>query len=476
MSHLPATIQENIDKLPDGIRELFNAIVDFYEGQLAVRDIKIAALEGRIKELEAQINKNSGNSGKPPSSDGLRKKPVNLREVSGKKPGAQKDHPGKTLKIVEQADQEIEVRLSGRCTCGACLSKTEHLRWLRRQVHDVEIRRTVTDYLVEEGVCTCGQIWEAACAYQAPVQYGTGIRSLLVYFREEQHLSFDRLQEVFSDVFDINIADGTTTAALQLCHQRIEPIEKRIKCAIEHSPIQHNDESGFRVDGATQWLHVAATHLLTYYFVHHKRGREALEAFGTLVHYKGTSIHDRYATYSTFTECKHGLCNEHLLRDLKNLYENWHLPWAKRMSTLLIQAKQLKEAHAGHPPQSETILLHNRFDYELQLAQRHALLLKEADPARKMSLKLIKVFKERKDQILLFLTDPLVPFTNNQAERDIRMVKLRQKISGGFRTQQGAQIMCRIRGFISTCRKQNINVLTAIQSVFLNQPVELKYA
>lgn len=475
MNLLPEEIKTNIDQLPDGIRELFHTIVDFYEGQLAIRDSKILALEGRVKALEVQTNKNSENSGKPPSSDGLKKKPVNLREVSGKKPGAQKDHPGHTLKIVEQVENQIEVPLSGVCICGACLSKAAHLRWLRRQVHDVEIRRTVTDYMVEEGVCSCGQVWAAACEYQAPVQYGSGIRSLLVYFREEQHLSFDRLQEVFSDVFITNIADGTTMAALQICHERLQCVEQQIKSGIEQSPVQHNDESGFRVEGTTQWLHVAATVLLTYYFVHKKRGRKAIEALGTLVGYKGKSIHDRYATYNTFTECGHGLCNEHLLRDLKNLHENWHIPWAKRMSTLLIEAKQLKEANGDLPPQSETILMQNRFDYELQLAQRDALLLKKTDPARKMSLKLIKVFKERKIQILLFLTDPLVPFTNNQAERDIRMVKLRQKISGGFRTQHGAQTMCRIRGFISTCRKQNINVLTAIQSVFLNQPVVLKY-
>jgi transposase len=475
MSHLPEEIQQSIEQLPEGIRQLFTFIVDFYDKELAKRDARIEYLEGRIKELESQINKHSGNSSKPPSSDGPKKAPVNLRDSTGKPVGGQKDHPGKTLKIIEVADHTVEVPLKGTCSCGKCLSQAAHLAWKRRQVQDIKISFEVTDYMVEIGVCSCGQEWEAACRYGAPVQYGDFMRALLVYFREQQHLSFDRVQEVFEDIFKVSVADGTIQAALSNCHEVLAPVEAQIKSGIEQGALQNNDESGFRVEGSGHWLHVACTELLTYYFVHKKRGRKAIDELGTLLGFKGRSIHDRYATYKTYQDTIHGLCCQHLLRDLKCLQLNWNLLWAKRMSGLLIEAKNLKETHNNHPPQTQIDQLHLRFDAELKLAEEETVLLKLTDPARKKSLHFIKVFKNQKEQILLFLTDALVPFTNNLAERDIRMIKLRQKISGGFRTMEGAQIMCRIRGYISTCRKQNFNVLEAIQAVVSGKPISLKF-
>jgi transposase len=275
MIQLPIELRNRIDQLPDGIRDLFSAIVDFCEGQLAIRDKKIEVLESRIKELESQVKKDSRTSNKPPSSDGFKKPPASLRERSGKKQGAQKDHPGHTLKIEERADDVIEIRLSGQCNCGQSLSEAAHVEWLKRQVHDIEIRRIVTDHMVEVGKCSCGQTWEAPCAYQSPVQYGVGIRSLLVYFREQQYLSFDRLQETFRDVFKMGIADGTTSRALQNCYDLLEGHEQKAKKGIEQSPVQHNDESGFRVDGSSNWLNVASTSNLTCYFEHQNRGRQA---------------------------------------------------------------------------------------------------------------------------------------------------------------------------------------------------------
>jgi len=196
-------------------------------------------------------------------------------------------------------------------------------------------------------------------------------------------------------------------------------------------------------------LHVASTRQLTYFFPHTKRGRKALDEFGTLENYTGISIHDRYGTYFTFNKCQHGLCCEHLLRDLKALQMQWHLPWAKRLSEMLMEAKRIKEAHRNHPPQTEIKRLLVLYDKEVEAAEKLTSQMSLKKQARQKGLTMIKKLKKHKDNIMLFLSEPLVPFTNNQAERDIRMVKLRQKISGGFRTMHGAEVMCRIRGYTS---------------------------
>jgi hypothetical protein len=468
MSHLPENIKHPIEQLPDGIRELFIIIVDFYESELTKRDAQIEFLEGRVKELEAQKNNDIGNSSKPPSSVELKKAPVvvNLWEPIGKQVEGQLDHPGTTLKRIEVVDHVVDVKLSDTCSRGRCLRQANHLRYKKRQVQDKKISLVVTGYLFEMEVCSCGQGWEAACEHGAPVRYGDLIRSMLVCFREQQHFSFDLVKETFYDIFKVDVEDGTINRALTTCFDILEPVEQQIKSGIEQGALQNNDESGFRVEGSGHWLHVAYTEWLTYYFVHKKRGRKVIDELETLLGFKGRSIHGRYATYKTYQEIIHGLCCQYLLRDLKYLHLNWPLPWTGRMSALLIEAKKLKETSKGLPPQAQIDLLQNRFDFELQLAKQHADLQKLTDSARKKILHFIKVFKEQEEQILLFLNEPLVLFTNNLAERDIRMIKLRQKISGGFRTMKGAHTMCRIRGYISTYRNQNINVLEAIQAVF----------
>lgn len=467
MKEIKAHIDEQLDKLPADMRQLFDAIIDYYESMLLQRD-------ERIKELEARLNKDSQTSSKPPSSDGLKKRTVSLRKPGENKAGAQIGHKGATLKMVDNPTEIIPYTVQGECTCGKCLDHAKHRRIERRQVVSLEIVRKVIEHQVEIVECGCGATWEADCPYAAPVQYDESVKSMLVYLREQQHLSFDRVQQTCTDLFGFTPADGTIASAIEACTEALRPVEANIKSGIEQSPVQHNDESGLRAEGSNHWVHVAATGSLTYYFVHKKRGRNALDELGTLNGYEGVSIHDRYATYFTLL-CQHGLCNQHLLRDLKHLSENLGLDWAAGMAVLLLQAHEIKQDWKGEVPPDTLEEIRCAYDEELAGAQLQADDLPKGSQQAKSSNKLIGVFRKRKAEILLFLTRPDVPFTNNQAEQDIRMVKLRQKISGGFRTIQGARNMCRIRGFISTCRKQGLNILLALSDVMSGKPIDLAY-
>lgn len=466
MNETKAHIIQQLETLPSDTREVFNAIIDYYEAQLALRDDKIT-------ELQARLNKDSHTSGKPPSSDGLKKRTVSLRKPGENKAGAQDNHPGHTLKMVENPDVVVRHAIQGDCTCGKCLSGAR-LRVERRQVVDIKIVRVVTEHRVEIADCECGEQWEADCPYSAPVQYGEGVQAALVYLREQQHLSFDRVQQTCTDLFGFTPGDGTTSSAIERCVELLGPTEASIKNGIEQGPVQNNDESGLRVEGSNHWVHVASTPSLTYLFVHKKRGRKAIEELGTLNGYQGISIHDRYASYFVFL-CLHGLCNQHLLRDLKHLSENLGLAWAADMAQLLLQANEIKQDWKGLVPPKIIEEIRTAYDEELVRAQLQIKAWPADSQQAKESTKLIMVFKERKDQVLLFLSRPEVPFTNNQAEQDIRMVKLRQKISGGFRTLGGARNMCSIRGFISTCRKQGLNIFQALSDTLSKKPVALSF-
>lgn len=459
-------IIQHLDTLPDNTRQVFNAVIDYYEAQLTQRDNKIT-------ELEARLNKDSHTSSKPPSSDGLKKRNTSLRKSGENKAGAQEGHPGNTLKMVETPDIIVEHNLQGTCSCGKCLGGAKR-RTERRQVVNIRFVREVTEHQVEIAECECGEQWEADCPYSAPVQYGESVHAALVYLREQQHLSFDRIQQTCTDLFGFTPGDGTTASAIEKCTALLGPVEANIKSGIERGPLQHNDESGLRVEGSNHWVHVASTPSLTYYFVHKKRGRKALDELGTLTGYEGVSIHDRYATYFTLL-CVHGLCNQHLLRDLKHLSDNLGQDWAAGMAVLLLQANEIKQDWRGEVPSDILGEIRSAYDEELKEAQLQADALPKDSQQAKASKKLIRVFKERKEEVLLFLTRPEVPFTNNLAEQDIRMVKLRQKISGGFRTLQGARNMCTVRGFISTCRKQGLNIFQALSDIMSGKPVDLAY-
>jgi transposase len=445
----------------------------------------IAQLESRLNavlqenhDLKARVKLNSTNSHQPPSSDGLRKRtvPKNNREKTGRPPGAQTGHPGTTLAFREAPDTIIEHKVEHPCRCGHDLRAEKVKKYLRRQVYDLPaLRIHVTEHRIEVKECPhCHQLHEAACEVSAAVQYGDHLKAFSVYLTQYQLLPFERTQEFYADLFGFPLSDGVLQDSNATCYEGLAEIEHGIKEHITCSEVIHNDETGIRCDQKTQWIHTNSTPEQTLYTIHPKRGREALDAINILPTYTGVSVHDRYASYDGYP-CQHALCNAHLLRDLQRVSEDDQKDWAIHMKDLLLDAKALSE-QVVQPPTARYEIF-SQYDAIVQTgllaepppAASTAPVAKRGKQAKSKSQLLLEVFQSRKEHILRFLVDPHVPFDNNQAERDLRMIKLKQKISGCFRTKKGAEIFCRIRSFISTVKKQHLPVFHSIVLVLQGQ-------
>jgi transposase len=315
-------------------------------------------------------------------------------------------------------------------------------------------------------------------AVTQPVQYGPGVKALAVYLQEYQHLPFERTQELFRDVFNLPLSEGTLASARQTCATRLEPVETAIKQALAQAPVAHFDETGLRIDGQTHWLHVAGTPALTYYAVHPKRGRIAMKAIGVLPAFRGTAVHDALGAYFHY-DCRHGLCNAHLLRDLTAVSESTRQRWPQRLTALLLKIKATVARARGAGQAQLSARRRNDFHQHYQHLIQQGLRShpppkrtgQRGRPAQGPIRSIVLRLKKHPSAVLAFMHDFRVPFDNNLAERDLRMAKIRQKIAGGFRSWRGAEIFCRIRGYISTMRKQGHNVLAALTSVFAGLPL-----
>jgi transposase len=438
----------------------------------------------RLEELEHRLAKDSHNSHKPPSSDGLSrgKKPRSLRGKSGKRSGAQPGHPGQTLRPVEEPD-ERQLHAPSACThCGVLLEAVEPCARERRQVFDLPpLSLFVTEHEAQTKRCPACQ-HSTSGVFPAhvtqPVQYGPGVLALSAYLQTYQLLPFARTQELLQDLFGTAPSQGTLARALSVASERLEPVEAQIRDAIHQAPVVHFDETGIRAEAKLVWLHVASTERLSFYAAHPKRGREAHEALGVLPARAGVSVHDAYASYLC-EPGSHALCNAHLLRDLIALEETTHQSWTTALIQLLLemkseveQARALGQAALDPVPR---VQLRSRYDVLLSEGRREnpPLPQKRRRGRRKQTpaQNLLDRLEKHAEAVLAFLYDFDVPFDNNLAERDLRMAKVQQKISGGFRSAEGAAIFCRIRGYISTLRKQDLHVLSALQSVFLGSPL-----
>jgi len=444
----------------------------------------IAGLTARIQELEDQLAKNSGNSGKPPSSDGLKKKPApkSLRAKGKRKTGGQPGHKGHTLEMVHEPDH-IEIHRLANCPhCDHNLDEVRALAIDRRQVFDVPpVHMAVTEHQAPVVCCpNCQQHVQAPfpATVKHPVQYGGRIKAQAVYLNSYQLLPIARICDLFEDVYRHRPSDAFVVSATQALHNQLTPALTAIREQIIQADVVHADESGLRVEGKLNWLHVLSTEHLTHYAVHPKRGQIAMRDIGLLANCQGRAIHDALASYFQFDNCPHALCNAHHLRELRFVTEQYHQPWASDMAQLLLDIK----TEIAQTTETMTLLPDRLADYEA----RFDTLLQvgfDANPPptapspRKRGRKkqsppknLLDRLHKYKAETLAFMYDFRVPFDNNLAERDLRMIKVKQKVSGTFRTRLGAEMFCDIRSYISTVRKQSLNVLQALSDALLAQP------
>ena len=425
----------------------------------------ILKLQHKIESLESGIVVNSQNSHRPPSSDGLTKKP-SIERPKGGKVGGQKGHSGKNLKMVTHPDR-IEQHFPLTCeACGLSLSATEMVMYERRQVFELPVPRLiVTENQAFSCRCGCGKrnLGQFPIGVTAPVQYGHQAKTFASLLNQQYLLPFKKVSLLFEDLFNQPINVSTVTNSNKALYDELEVPEQAIKTAIEKSQVAHFDETGVHINSRLNWLHVACTDKLTYYFVHAKRGTPALmDTPSVLRNFKGRAIHDCWSSYFKLTDCLHGLCNAHLLRELQAATErgfDWALTLKNQFKELL-QLKNKNQLTKKHFKKAQKKIKQLLLENQNQLQT-----LSSLTKAQQKTLALVKRIRAHLKEFLAFAKHKNVPFTNNQAESDIRMVKLKAKISGGFRTPIGAQIFARIRGYISTLKKQNINVFQQLANV-----------
>ncbi len=448
------------------------AMVDMF---LALQE-RLVQLEARVKDLEAQLARNSSNSGKPPSSDGLSKpNPKSLRSPSGRKPGGQPGHPGQTLQRVKNPDHILIHELAVCPQCGGGLGREPALDYERHQVFDLPPQPLeATEHRCE--IKDCPHCGAQVCAEfppgaSAPVQYGPRFQGLMVYLSDQQFLPYDRLAQFCEDLFGQPLSAGTLVATKERIFQKLEPFAQAVATQVPQAPVVHLDESGLRVAGTLHWLHVASTAALTFYGVHPKRGAEAMDAFGIVGACRQWVVHDHWKAYFSYQQCLHALCNEHLLRELKFLWEEQQEVWAQQLSQLLVALHRRRQQQGEFSQRQFKRALKNYHAVVRRGRCRHPRRASgQGRCAQSKAANLLDRLEDFDCNILAFLWDERVPFTNNQAEQDIRMIKVRQKISGCFRTLKGAQIFCRIRSYLSTCRKQGHNLWEAIQKAVAGHP------
>lgn len=455
-------------KLPNSKSELQDIIHQLIQ-RISELETKNAALEEENKALQAKLNQNSQNSSKPPSSDGYKKVAAFPKTKGGKKEG-KKGHEGKTLLQVENPDFIKEHKVT-QCTCGRDLSDVASSLAETRQVFDLPLPRleVIAHQIFQTQCPDCGRIHKsnAPKGVNAPVQYGNGVKALVTLLSSGYKLPFKKIQLLFTDLFGYPINEATIDSANRTCFQNLEETEKTILQKITESKVAHADETGLRVAGKLNWLHALVTPLFTYLFVHAKRGKIAMESEKShLSSFFGWLVHDCWGSYFGFTQMRHAICNAHILREFQPLIDS-DCKWAQTFRKFLLTIY--------HKPFQE------RLKYKAIIEARYDTICRIADhiepaPRQKKSGKgrhkrtkgrnLLERLVKNKDAVLAFAFNPEVPFTNNQAERDVRPAKVKQKISGCFRTFSGAEIYARIESFVSTARKNQLNIFKELQDTF----------
>jgi transposase len=438
----------------------------------------MSEMAAEIQRLKDQLAKNSNNSGKPPSSDGLKKRrTTSLRERGKRASGGQVGHKGHTLQQVNVPDRVVRHEVEHCPHCRLNLSQVAVVRVEKRQVFDAPVvRLEVTEHQAVIKCCPgCGEQVKADFpeSVSQAVQYGARLQGQMVYLSSYQLLPLERTCELLGEIY----GQLPSQAAIIMANQRVaaavgESVE-HIRGQLQTSRVIHCDETGGRVAGQLNWLHVVSTEQLTLYGMHAKRSQVGMRALGILPNFAGWVVHDAFVSYWQFTTCRHALCNAHHLRELRFLSEHYQQGWAEELARLLRTMKAV-QASGESISQQERQGYEQAYDDLLALGQAanpiEATAGKRGRPKRSAAQNLLARLRIHKDAILAFWRDPTIPFDNNQAERDVRMMKLQQKISGCFRTPVGADRFCLIRSYLSTARKQGVNMLDALYAALSGSP------
>lgn len=483
-----------VDEEKLSIKSLLKIIEELREENFALRsallerDAIIDHLNKRINQLEERLKRNSQNSNQPPSTDQYERKskPKSERQKSGKKPGGQPGHRGFTMQPTQNPDTVINYGVSQCELCKHDLSDVQVTEYLSRQECDIPpVMPRIIEHRMASKICPkCKFINKAKGPeyLKQPIQYGPRVSAFATYLHYDQLLPLQRIQRLFSDLFSLPLSEGTLVNIHEKFCTQLRDSEAKIRENLLTSCVNNCDETSMYINGKTQWLHVVSNDTNTSYFIHKKRGSEAMDAMNILPQYNGVIVHDHWKPYFIYNNMKHSLCNAHHIRELRGIHEIYDQPWAQEMRQLLLDINRTVDKYkdAGKSKLPTKILTHlsEKYDAILNSAQSQIPSVKilsngskkrgriKQHPAKNLFDRLTK----QKQETLRFMYDFNVPFTNNQAERDVRMAKLKQKVSGCFRSQEGAGRFCRIRGYISTSRKRGINILQSLENAIRGQP------
>lgn len=448
---------------------------------VAAQGALIQDLKEQVAQLSGRLKMDSSNSSKPPSTDGLSKPaPKSLRLPSNKKRGKQKGTSGHHLEAISHPDEIITLDPVNCSCCGVSLQEAEILKVEARQVFELPPQKVVvTEYRANTRRCLCGTKNKAAFPSQAIASacYGPKVRALAVFLVCGHHVPYDRAASMMSEICGLSISPGSITNMVKEAANGLGAFNNAVRDALRDARVVNFDETGARVAGSLFWVHSASTKTLTAYLVHKNRGSKAIDAMGVLTSaeigegnwaFDGIAVHDGWRAYRSY-EVLHALCNAHHLRELKGIVEFDETQlWATKMAELLVYAKHKvqdarKAKQVGLSVPDYLDILHQ---YDTLVTEGFSQNPKRPGRKQTKATNLLKRLGEYRLDVLRFVSDFEVPFDNNLAERDIRMIKLQQKISGCFRTTTGAEHFCKIRSYISTARKQGQRTMDILVALF----------
>ena len=441
------------------------------EAKVAQQEELIAKLLARVEELEARFKMNSRNSSKPPSSDGLnRPSPKSLRKKSERNTGGQPGHEGKTLEQVHNPDQSRELKLERCPDSGLALSEDQIVGALTRQVFDLPTPKLeVTEYIAYIYRLDSGKHIHAdfPAGVDSPVQYGFHFQAWLVYLSDYQMIPLRRIRSMCADLFGYSVSEATVVAARERCADNLEGFMQVTGERLGNAAVLHADETGMRVEGKTVWLHSLSNAEYTLYHIDPKRSYDAIERMGILRNYSGWLVHDFWPAYFRLL-CNHAMCNQHIVRELTYFEEKYS--WAASMKALLLQGCEKPLEHTFEQWQQAYSKILEEGSAEIDFKPEKNRKQKGRAP-RPKELNLLDRLNRHQSGVLAFLKEPEVPFTNNRAEQDVRMAKVKQKVSGCFRSWHGAELFATIRSYISTSIKQKQGVFEALRKAMQKEPI-----